>query len=186
MATASPAKTTTTTTTPPANLYLVDVECLKVTPSRLFIKECAIVNCLTGAGQTYHLLPPTHITQDKISNKVKGTNNYLRYNRHGFSVESGVVHYHCLYSIFETLFRKQKCVVLVKGLDKLHLLAPFIDTELVKLVDLENLGCPKYELFAPEQKCFLHGQNKLHRYCAEAKANFYLHWWLRNSLCICK
>jgi hypothetical protein len=170
--------TSSSTTTTPANLYFVDIECLKVTPTRLFIKECAIVNCLTGKGETFHLLPPPHISQSKLSDKVKGVNNYLKYNRHGFSLESGLVKYYYLYSVFETLFGKRKCVVFVKGLDKLRLLSRFIDTKLVKLVDIESLGCPKYELSEPVQKCFLHGKDSLHKYCAEAKARFYLRWWI--------
>ena len=171
----------------PHRYFFVDVECLQDRVNSkcgLLIKELSILDYNTGSVSTFHLFPPNSVNEDSFSLKDVASNNYLKYHRHGFSFNTGLIKFERLQFIFHSLFAHNptRCIVFVKGNQKLDLLSHSI-TYPVHFVNLEDLQCPRYTLSLESEfpKCLLFSSNlnRLHAYCAESKVRYFADWFQR-------
>lgn len=156
--------------------FILDFQGFKNENNEFIIKELAIIST---DGQIYELqlfLPPCSLHQ--LSKSVRKQVHWVEKHLHGLYWSSGFKEYNKINDIFKQIDIQGN--VYVKGLEKQSFIANLLSNFNVKVINLEDLGCPRLSVLKQQtnvnsfKPCnFSHPINN----CAYVNVHILLQWW---------
>lgn len=166
-------------------MYIIEVQGFQYKQSEFTIKELALLNVYDG--QCQHFLVEQSHPKDWFSSAVRRHIEYTTNNIHGLDWDS----IHIMEIPIENLVDCIKTIVgnkviLVKGLNQLKILNRLVPN---KIINLENLFCPKFACLRNEHPgfdsesnnyhCNMHQINDLK--CAKQHVYLLYEWFKKNK-----
>lgn len=156
--------------------YILDIQGFQRPMNQFTIKEIAILPRYEDNEPLVYLFKPPY-EWDKLLSKYKSSNKWLTHNHHGLHWEVGDIPYDEIEPVlFSVLQNATK--IYVKGHQKKKLL----ETMFSKIIDLEDLGCPKLAK-SPAYYCSHHSYLVCKKaMCAAYNVKNIKSWMRRNAL----
>ena len=156
--------------------FILDFQGFKNENNEFIVKELAITSTDAQIYELHLFLPPCHLNQ--LTKSVRKQVHWIEKHLHGLYWSSGFKEYCKIKDIFKQIEIKGN--VYVKGLEKVAFISKLLSDFDVKVINLEDLGCPRLSILKQQthlnsfKPCnFNHSPHN----CAYINIHILLQWW---------